>query len=40
MNSNNHSRLPECIGKKIVEALKQDEQEVKILEDAIEYDKY
>lgn len=33
MNSNNHSRLPECIGKKIVEALKQDEQEVRMLED-------
>lgn len=34
MNSNNQSRLPECVGRKIVEALKQDEAETRILEDA------
>ena len=35
MNSNNQSRLPGCVGKKIVEALKQDEAEVRILEDNV-----
>ncbi len=31
MNSDRQSRLPEYVGKKIVEALKQDEQDVRIL---------
>ena len=33
MNSNNQARLPEFVGKKIVEALKQDEDDKKILDD-------
>ena len=36
MNSERQSRLPEYVGKKIVEALKQDENEVKILDDNTE----
>ena len=33
MDLERQSRLPEYVGKKIVEALKQDENEVKILDD-------
>ena len=33
MNQERQSRLPEYVGKKIVEALKQDEDELKILDD-------
>ena len=33
MNSDRQSRLPDYVGKKIVEALRQDKEEAQILED-------